>query len=78
VVVKKLKDLEQTEIEAYFNRRVQRGGGGGYFATFLGGTKGEENELSRAQLDPRMLVWAYEGMCLGERSGGKCHARGDG
>jgi hypothetical protein len=44
--VKKLKDLEQTEIETYFNRRVQRGGGGGYFATFLGGSKGEANDQS--------------------------------
>ena len=61
MVVKKLKDLEQTEIEAYFNRRVQRGGGGGYFATFLGGSRGEANERSLAQLDPRMLVWDYEG-----------------
>ena len=61
VVVKKLKDLEQADIEAYFNRRIQRGGGGGYFATFLGGSKGEANDKSRAQLDPRMLVWEYEG-----------------
>jgi hypothetical protein len=40
VVVKKLIDLRQAEIEAYFNRRLQRGGGGGYyFASFLGGSQ---------------------------------------
>ena len=63
VVVKKLKDVEQTEIEAYFNRRIQRGGGGGYFATFLGGSKGADSAQggARAQMDPRILVWEYEG-----------------
>lgn len=60
VVVKKLKDLEQTEIEAYFNRRVQTGRGTGYFATFLGGSKAEDDGR-RSRLDPRMLVWEYEG-----------------
>jgi hypothetical protein len=40
VVVKKLIDFRQAEIEAYFNRRLQRGGGGGYyFASFLGGSQ---------------------------------------
>eukprot|EP00802_Teleaulax_amphioxeia_P009962 Tamp_09987.p1 GENE.Tamp_09987~~Tamp_09987.p1 ORF type:complete len:556 (-),score=45.57 Tamp_09987:430-2034(-) len=61
-VVKKLIDLRQAETEAYFNRRLKRGGGGGYFATYLGGSQPDpEAEASRTQLDPRMLVWEYEG-----------------
>jgi serine/threonine protein kinase len=64
IVVKKLIDLQQAEIEAYFNQRISRSGGRGYFATFLGGSQPEQKaeEAPRsASLDPRLLVWDFEG-----------------
>ena len=76
MVVKKLVDVSQAEIEAYFNRRVSRAGGGGYFASFLGGSqpsvvaadagldaRGAAGGGRAAALDPRLLVWDYEGSC---------------
>ena len=61
VVVKKLVDLSQAATEAYFNRRVQRAGGGGYFASFLGGSQPSAGDEGAQRLDPRLLVWEYQG-----------------
>jgi len=61
VVVKKLIDQSQAEIEAYFNRRMKRAGGRGYFATYLGGSQQQAQDAGTQRLDPRLLVWEYEG-----------------
>jgi len=61
VVVKKLIDQRQAEIEAYFNRRVTRAGGRGYFASYLGGSQQLTQNAAAQRLDPRLLVWEFEG-----------------
>lgn len=57
VVLKRLTEDGQAEIEAYFNRRVRRIGQPQHFATFLGGSR-RQGDASGSE---RLLVWRYEG-----------------